>query len=86
MGDTVKRRPAIKGGFQVLVVPKGDLEQNGLTVPMSFRPTGELVRAVGYATAGDRNCAPWAFDAKSRKVVVKSLRELADWIDANPCS
>jgi len=84
--EKLSRRPAIKGGFKVLIVPAKDVRTTGgLTVPTYLQPTsGEgRFRVVGKAERGDVGCNSWAFDSKSRPEVVAQLRELADWIEKN---
>jgi hypothetical protein len=80
---TTTRRPAIKGGFKILVVPSGDVAQNGCTAPATYKQavTVSAIRSVATVDGKDRLLSSWAFDNKSRASVCKSLRELADYIE-----
>src|SRR5688572_30299885 len=80
-----KRRPAIKGGFHILVVPNADVKPNpdGLTVPLTVVPTGAMIRVVANSKQDDEGVSSWAFDKRSRHVVCTRLRQLAAFIEAN---
>ena len=81
-----KRRPPIAGGFKVLIVPADDVEGLDLTVPMTYRPTRDTIRVVGEAYGhGNVGCSPWAFTRASRRMTVRNLRELADWLEQKEC-
>lgn len=83
----MKKRPAIKGGFQIFVVPSDDVNLTPMSVPtpvFTIHPHLSFARVVAKANRNGHSCSPWAFTTKEREAVVKRLRDLADWIEQNP--
>lgn len=67
--------------FRILVVPKVDVVQNGLTIPMTYQASGDgMIRSVACADNHSYGCSFWAM--KNKKAVSAALRQLADYIDS----